>query len=260
MNIIHQGLPESISQRTACEVLNINRHTFRNRIKRFSFCGPIQPVSRSRKNSRQPRALSQKEKLTVLSVMNNDEFCNQPPLQIYHELLQRGEYLCSVSTMHRLLRNYGQQGERRPQRPAQSHAVPRLHAQAPNEVWSWDITKLATVKRGEYLSLYVVMDLFSRFIVAWMLSRKENSALSGQLIQQAYENYHIDPEQLTLHQDRGSPMTAHCMTAHCYLDLLSELAITASHSRPRVSNDNAMSEAQFKTLKYQPDYPRRFDR
>lgn len=98
------------------------------------------------------------------------------------------------------------------------------------------------------------MDLFSRYIVAWMLSRKENSALSSQLIQEAAGRYGIEQDSLTLHQDRGSPMTA-----HCYLDLLSELAITASHSRPRVSNDNAMSEAQFKTLKYQPDYPRRFD-
>jgi len=113
---------------------------------------------------------------------------------------------------------------------------------------------LSTRKHGEYLSLYVVMDLFSRYIVAWMLSRKENSALSSQLIDEAAQRYGIVPGNLTLLQDRGAPMTA-----HCYLDLLSELAITTSHSRPRVSNDNPMSEAQFKTLKYQPDYPRRFD-
>jgi putative transposase len=132
--------------------------------------------------------------------------------------------------------------------------MPRLLATAPNQVWTWDIAKLPTRKRGEYLSLYVIMDLFSRHIVAWMLSRKENSALSSQLIDEAAQRYDIGPGKLTLHQDRGAPMTA-----HCYLDLLSELAITASHSRPRVSNDNPMSEAQFKTLKYQPDYPRRFD-
>lgn len=110
------------------------------------------------------------------------------------------------------------------------------------------------MKRGEYLSLYVVMDLFSRYIVSWMLSRKENSALSSHLISEAYQRYDIQPNTLTLHQDRGMPMTA-----HCYLDLLGELAITASHSRPRVSNDNAMSESQFKTMKCQPDYPRRFE-
>jgi putative transposase len=120
--------------------------------------------------------------------------------------------------------------------------------------WPTHLAKLPTRKRGEYLSLYVIMDLFSRHIVAWMLSRKENSALSSQLIDEAAQRYDIGPGNLTLHQDRGTPMIA-----HCYLDLLSELAITASHSRPRVSNDNPMSEAQFKTLKYQPDYPRRFD-
>ena len=132
--------------------------------------------------------------------------------------------------------------------------MPRLLAEQPNQVWTWDVTKLPTHKRGEYLSLYVVMDLYSRFIVAWMLSRKENSALSTQLIEEASRRYLIEPGDLTLHQDRGVPMTA-----HCYLDLLSDLSITASHSRPRVSNDNPMSESQFKTMKYQPDYPGRFN-
>lgn len=130
--------------------------------------------------------------------------------------------------MHRILRAEHLQGERRQQRPPQSHAIPRLKACAPNQVWTWDIAKLPTLKRGEYLSLYVVMDLFSRYIVAWMLSLKENSALSSQLIEEASQRYGITENTLTLHQDRGTPMTA-----HCYLDLLSELAITASHSRPR---------------------------
>ena len=161
--------------------------------------------------------------------------------------------MCSMSTMHRLLREKAQNGERRLQRPKQHNAVPRLRATKPNEVWTWDITKLPTEKRDEYLSLYVVIDLYSRYIVAWMLSTKENSALSQQLIQEASTRYGIERDQLTLHQDRGTPMTA-----HCYLDLLGELAITASHSRPRVSNDNPYSESLFKTAKYQPDFPRRF--
>ena len=254
MNIIEQHLPEVISERMACNIFNVNRNTFRNKMASYSLCGPSQPIDRSRKSSVQPRALKSEEKTKILTIMNSNEFYNQPPIQIYYELLQRGEYYCSVSTFHRLLRAKEQHGERRQQRPAQSHAIPRLYARSPNEVWTWDITKLATIKRGEYLSLYVVMDLFSRYIVSWMLSRKENSALASQLIEQASTHYGIKSGALTLHQDRGSPMTA-----HCYLDLLSELAITASHSRPRVSNDNAMSESQFKTLKYQPDYPRRFD-
>jgi putative transposase len=240
-----------LTERTVADTLDINRVTLRRYCHLYRFSGPPRP--RLPRSNTAQNALTQDEQEQVITVLCNDEFCDQPPAQIYYSLLSRGEYLCSVSTMHRLLRQQQLKGERRRQRPTQYHATPRLHARQPNQVWTWDITKLATEVRGVYLSLYVVMDLFSRFIVSWMLSRKENSALSSQLIQQASARYEIAIDQLTLHQDRGSPMTA-----HCYLDLLGELAITASHSRPRVSNDNPMSEAQFKTMKYQPDYPRRF--
>lgn len=254
MSLVEQALPIHVSQRQACDALNICRNTVRNHLQRKAFCGPVKPADHSRKHSLQPRALSDRETANMITVMNSDEFCNQPPSQIYYALLERSEYYCSISTMHRLLRQENLHGERRQQRPAQSHAIPRLHATTANEVWTWDITKLATIRRGQYLSLYVVMDLYSRFIVAWMVSRKENSALASQLMQEAVDRYSIVPDTLTLHQDRGSPMIA-----HCYLDLLSELTVTASHSRPRVSNDNAMSESQFKTMKYQPDYPQQFD-
>lgn len=253
MMLVQEPLPTLISQRMACDALNINRNTLRRKYQQSHFCGPLKPPVRDRKDSPQPRALTEAERDQVKTVLSSDIYCNQPPMQVYHDLLQQGQYLCSISTMHRVLREDNSQGERRAQRAPQSHAIPRLVATGPNQVWTWDITKLATNKRGKYLSLYVVMDLFSRYIVAWMLSRKENSALASQLIQEASDRYRIEANSLTLHQDRGAPMTA-----HCYLDLLSELAITASHSRPRVSNDNAFSEAQFKTLKYQPDYPRRF--
>lgn len=253
MMLVREPLPSFVSQRMACDVLNINRNTLRRRYQQTHFCGPLQPVVRAHNNGIQPRALTVAERDQVSAVLYSESYCNQPPVQVYHDLLQQGQYLCSVSTMHRVLREEEVHGERRAQRAPQSHAIPRLEATAPNEVWTWDITKLATHKRGEYLSLYVVMDLFSRHIVAWMLSRKENSLLACQLIQEASDRYMISADSLTIHQDRGAPMTA-----HCYLDLLSELAITASHSRPRVSNDNAFSEAQFKTLKYQPDYPRKF--
>lgn len=251
-----QALPTGISERLACQVLDLCRNTLRSLRQRHYWYGPPKPasISQNRRHSTQPRALSQQERTDVLRILNSEQYRDQPPMQVYHDLLQQGRYHCSISTMHRLLRSRNLAGERRKQRPAQPQPVPRLRATAPNEVWTWDITKLATLRRGQYLSLYVIMDLYSRFIVAWMLSRKENSALASHLIAQAADRYLIAPDSLTLHQDRGMPMTA-----HCYLDLLSELAITASHSRPRVSNDNAMSEAQFKTLKYQPDYPRRFD-
>ena len=253
MMLVQEPLPPILSQRLACDVLNLNRNTLRRKHQQMHFCGPLKPVVKERQGCQQPRALTDAERHQVKAVLNSDTYCNQPPMQVYHDLLQQGQYLCSISTMHRILRDENNQGERRAQRAPQSHAIPRLVATGPNEVWTWDITKLPTNKRGEYLSLYVVMDLYSRYIVAWMLSRKENSALASQLIQEASDRYVIEAGSLTLHQDRGAPMTA-----HCYLDLLSELAITASHSRPRVSNDNPFSESHFKTLKYQPDYPRRF--
>lgn len=255
MSLVLEGrLPADISEREACHALDLCRNSLRAARERYHFCGPLSPYRRKRKDTQQPRALSAEERTQVTEVLTGDEYQNQPPAQVYFNLLQQGIYLCSISTMHRLMRDDGLNGERRQQRPPSPQAIPRLLATAPNQVWTWDIAKLPTQKRGEYLSLYVMMDLFSRYIVAWMLSRKENSALSSQLIDEAYQRHAIQPDTLTLHQDRGVPMTA-----HCYLDLLGELAITASHSRPRVSNDNPMSESQFKTMKYQPDYPRRFD-
>lgn len=240
---------ESIPLATACDALGIPRSTF------YARPAPRERAARrSRKHVRQPRALTAEERRRVRETLNSDEFCNQPPAEVYQRLLERGIHLCSVSTMHRILREHAESGERRDQRPAKHHAVPRLLAEAPNEVWTWDCSKLATRARGVYLTLYVVLDLFSRFILAWMISRKENSALARQLIGEAAIRYRIDPGQLTVHQDRGAPMIA-----HRYIDQMTELDIMLSHSRPRVSNDNPFSEAQFKTQKYQPDYPGRFD-
>jgi transposase InsO family protein len=252
--LLNEPWPQGVSERQACEVLDLCRNSWRAARARAQFCGPISPLRRKRKVSCQPRALSPEQRAEVQKVLTQEEHCDQPPVEVFHSLLERGVYLCSISTMHRLMREANLSGERRVQRPPSPQPIPRLLATAPNQVWTWDIAKLPTQLRGEYLSLYVVMDLFSRYIVAWMLSRKENSALASQLIAEAHKRYNIAPDHLTLHQDRGVPMTA-----HCYLDLLAELRITASHSRPRVSNDNAMSESQFKTMKYQPDYPRRFD-
>jgi len=251
MNTLLTQRPERLPIVHACHALGLNRSSVYAWRKP---AGDNHPERRSRLSAVQPRALSGQERMAVIKTMQRDEHADQPPAQIYQRLLERQQYLCSVSTMHRLLRSQKQNGERRAQRPAQHHAVPRLLARAPHEVWTWDITKLPLVRRGIYLSLYVVLDLFSRFVVAWMVSRKENSALASQLMDEAAARYAIVPGQLTLHQDRGSPMIA-----HGYLDLMKELSITCSHSRPRVSNDNAFSESQFKTQKYQPDYPGRFN-
>jgi len=243
--------PEGLPLARACQALGLNRSSVYAHRKRAE---ADQEPQRSRQHAVQPRALSVQERATVIDTLHSEQYCDQPPVEVYHRLLEQEQYLCSVSTMHRLLRTVQETGDRRNQRPAQHNAIPRLLATAPHDVWTWDITKLPLVRRGIYLSLYVVLDLFSRFVVAWMVSRKENSALAKQLMDEATTRYGIEPGQLTVHQDRGSPMTA-----HGYLDSMRELDVTCSHSRPRVSNDNAFSESQFKTQKYQPDYPGRFD-
>lgn len=251
MNIVMTERPDRLSMKDACEALSLNRSTVYARRHRAANDAP---PNRSRQESVQPRALSEQERTTVMETLHSERFRDQPPAEVYHSLLEEDQYLCSVSTMYRLLDKHQESGERRQQRPAQHHTIPRLRASAPNEVWTWDVSKLPLVTRGIYLSLYVVLDLFSRFVVAWMVSMKENSALARQLMDEATARYGIVPGQLTVHQDRGSPMIA-----HGFLDLMRALDVTCSHSRPRVSNDNAFSESQFKTQKYQPDYPGRFD-
>ncbi len=251
MNTLLSHRPATVPLAAACRTLSLNRSTVYARRRRISH---RQCERTSRKAAPQPRALTPPERHEVHQTLNSPEFCNQPPWEVYQTLLERGVYLCSVSTMHRLLREHGENGERRDQRQAQHNAVPRLAAQAPNEVWTWDCSKLATRTRGRYLTLYVVLDLFSRFVLAWMVSRKENSALAQQLMREATARYCIEAGQLTVHQDRGAPMIA-----NRYIDLMAEMGIVLSHSRPRVSNDNAFSEAQFKTQKYQPDYPDVFE-
>jgi len=249
VKVVTEQRPSRLPLSRACDALSLNRSVIYARQCRAVNDKP----ARSRQHSLQPRALSVEERDNIVSVLHSKTYANQPPSEVYQRLLEHNQYLCSVSTMHRILRALGENGERRNQRPAQHHAVPRLLAQAPNEVWTWDITKLPLARRGVYLSLYVVLDLYSRFVVAWMISLKENSALSTQLMAEAVARYRIQPKQLTLHQDRGSPMIA-----HGYLDQMKALDVTCSHSRPRVSNDNPFSESQFKTQKYQPDYPGRF--
>jgi putative transposase len=231
----------------ACAVLGMPRATLYRHNK--------PKATKAATNNRAPsaRRLSEAERRAVLDVLHEPRFADQPPAQVYAKLLDEGRYLCSIRTMHRLLCEAGESGERRLQRAKTHHPVPRLVADAPNVVWTWDITKLATWARGVFLNLYVVLDLYSRYVVAWMVAGRENSALAKQLLAEAISRQGIEPGRLRLHQDRGAPMTA-----HGFLDLLSELGVDRSHSRPRVSNDNAFSEAQFKTLKYQPDFPGRF--
>ena len=225
MSLAIEQRPSRLPLNVACQVLGLNRSSVYQR--RRGLAGD--KAKRCRKNSSQPRALSVEERQAVLDTLRSEEYCNQPPVEVHERLLEKGEAPCSVSTMNRLLRKKGENGERRNQRTAQHNAIPRLKATAPNQVWTWDISKLALTTRGVYLSLYAVTDLFSRYTVAWMISLKENSALATQLLDEASVRYRIQPGQLTLHQDRGSPMTA-----NGFLGAMRGLDITCSHKATRV--------------------------
>lgn len=194
--------------------------------------------------------MPEQERNDVLAVLDSARFIDQPPREVYGKLLSEGTYLCSVRSMYRVLTERAPVKDRRNHREPRSLAVPRLVATRPNEVWSWDISKLPTFTRGVFLNLYVVLDMYSRFAVAWMVARHENSALAKQLFAEALTRYGIDPGKLVVHNDRGAPMTS-----HGFAGLLDELGVERSYSRPRVSDDNPFSEVVFHTVKYQPDYP-----
>lgn len=213
---------------------------------------PRSPQHRARNASH--RRLSEPQRAAILEMLHSPRFCDQTPAHAYHTLLAEGEFLGSIRTMQRLLKGAGEARDRRPVRPVQSHAAPRLQATAPNQVWTWDITKLAMSRRGAWLYLYVLIDLFSRYVVGWMIAETENSALACRFVGTCVATHEKAATGLTVHQDRGAPMTS-----HNFINLLAELNVDSSHSRPRTSNDNAFSEAHFKTLKTQPDYPARFN-
>lgn len=230
----------------ACVALGASRATlYRRRRPKLA--------SQPRSRAKAARALSEPERVDVMALLHSPRFIDQPPREVYGTLLAEDVYHCSVRTMYRLLSASRESRERRDQRALARHPVPHLVATATDQVWTWDITKLATTTIGVFLNLYLILDLYSRYIVGWMIARRENSALAQQLVTRTVERLQIDAGQLTLHNDRGAPMTANSFDA-----LLCTLGIEASRSRPRVSNDNPYSESGFKTLKYQPDYPGRF--
>ncbi|MCP5056329.1 MAG: transposase family protein, partial [bacterium] len=186
-------------------------------------------------------------------VLYEPRFVDRSPGEVVATLLDEGRYLCSERTMYRLLAERAESRERRNQRCHPVYAKPELIATAPNQVWSWDITKLLGPRKWTYYYLYVLLDLYSRYAVGWMVADRENASLASNLIEETSRKFDVSPKTLTLHSDRGSPMTAKCTA-----QLLADLGITRSLSRPRVSDDNPFSEAQFKTLKYHPGFPGRF--
>jgi putative transposase len=200
-----------------------------------------------------PRALSQEEKAEVRQVLNSERFQDFAPREVYATMLDEGKYLCHWRTMYRILKKHNEVRERRNQLRHPSYQKPELLATGPNQVWSWDITRLLGPVKWTYYYLYVILDIFSRYVVGWMVAERESACLARELVGQTFVKQGIQPEQLTLHSDRGSPMIAKSLAM-----LLADLGVTKSHTRPYTSEDNPYSEAHFKTLKYRPDYPERF--
>ncbi len=200
-----------------------------------------------------PRALAAPERAQGLAVLHEDRFVDLAPAQVYATLLDEGTYLCAERTMYRLLADAHEVCERRAQRRHPVYAAPELLATGPNQLWSWDITKLKGPTTWSALHLYVVLDVFSRYVVGWMLAPRESAQLAERLIATCCRREGITPGQLTIHADRGAAMTSTSVAL-----LLAELGVTKTHSRPHVSNDNPYSEAQFKTLTYRPTFPTRF--
>ena len=200
-----------------------------------------------------PRALSPTEQEQVRALLNSERFQDAAPREVYAELLDEQRYLCSISTMYRILAEHAEVRERRNQLRHPAYHKPELLATGPNQVWSWDITKLRGPSKGVYYYLYVMIDIYSRYVVGWLIAEIESAELAEQLIGATCAKQDVQRAQLTLHADNGSPMIAKTVAI-----LLADLGVAKSHSRPHVSNDNPYSEAQFKTLKYRPDYPDRF--
>jgi putative transposase len=207
-----------------------------------------------RPRSAPARALSAPERAAVSEQLNSERFMDSSPAQVWATLLDEGTYLCSQRTMYRILAAGDQVRERREQRTHPPYTRPELLAQAPNEVWSWDITKLLGPAKWSYYYLYVILDVFSRYVVGWTVQARETGPIAQQLIAQTLEKQQIARGQLTIHADRGTSMTSKPVAF-----LLADLGVTKSHNRPYTSTDNPYSEAHFKTLKYRPGFPTRFD-
>lgn len=239
-------LAEVMPVKRACALLGKSRATHYRRVN------PKQPKASQPIVRRLPsNALSAAERDRVAAVLHEPRFADKAPAQVWATLLDEGTYLCSESTMYRILRERGEVRERRRQAAHPPRVRPELVALAPNEVWSWDITKLHGPVRGVYYDLYVMLDIYSRYVVGWMVAPRESGELAEEFLADAIARVGAAPK--AIHADRGTSMTSKPVSL-----LLADLGIDRSHSRPRVSNDNPYSESQFKTLKHCPAFPGRF--
>jgi putative transposase len=241
------SLAKAVGARAACESLGIARASY------YRWSVALRPQMNPPEPYVPSWSLSKEQRQEVLEILHTDRFVDRSPWAVYAALLDEGTYLCSVRTMYRILKEQGEVRERRNQLSHPVYHKPELLAMGPNQVWSWDITKLKGPVKWTYYYLYVILDLFSRYAVGWMLASRECNTLAQKLIEQSCEKQSIGPNQLIIHSDRGPSMSSKPVAL-----LLADLGVTKSHSRPHVSNDNPYSEAQFKTLKYRPEFPERF--
>jgi putative transposase len=231
----------------ACQALHVPRASYYGDRRKSS--SPLVAASRPSP----ARALGPAERQTVLARLHQERFQDRSPAAVYATLLDEGEYHCSIRSMYRLLEGRGESRERRAQLLHPHYKKPELLATAPNQLWSWDITKLLWPAKWTYFYLYVILDVFSRYVTGWMVAMRETAELAKRLIEESCRKQQIQPGQLTLHADRGTSMTSKSVAF-----LLADLGVTKTHSRPHVSDDNPYSESQFRTLKYRPEFPDRF--
>jgi putative transposase len=243
MNVV-LDLGKSVGQVAACRALGVPRATLYRR---------MQPAAPSRVRPTPERALNAVERQVVLDHLHSVRFRDKAPVEVYATLLDEGVYLCSIRTMHRILAQHGELKERRNQLRHPQYKKPELLASGPNQVWSWDITKLLGPVKWTYFHLYVILDIFSRNVVGWMVAERETAELAKRLIAATCEKQGIESGTLTIHADRGTSMTSKPVAL-----MLADLGVTKTHSRSHVSDDNPYSESQFKTLKYRPEFPDRF--
>ena len=242
-----EAIAVNVGTSAVCRSVGISRASFYRRRQ------PAAPATPRPLRALSPRALVLAERQAVLDALHSDRFVDQSPAEVQATLLEEQTYLCSTRTMYRVLAAADEVRERRDQARHPAFVKPELVATAPNQIWSWDITKLKGAIPYLYYSLYVILDLFSRYVVGWMVATRESAHLAERLLEHTCAKQGIQPQQLTIHADRGAPMRSKLVAL-----LFSDLGIDASYSRPRVSNDNPFSEAQFRTLKYRPEFPDRF--
>lgn len=245
MDLVEDLAEPGVTINAACAALGVSRATA------YRGTSPDTPPA-VRERAANPRRLSDDERKAIVDVMHGPEFIDQPPMEVFGRLLSQGIYLASIRTIYRVLAELGETKERRNQRLPHTYAKPTLCATAPNQVWTWDITKLATLQKGVFLHAYVILDLFSRYVVGWMVAAKECKHLAAQLFADTVARHGIEPG-LTVHSDRGAAMKSDTLA-----QLLATLGADQSFSRPHVSDDNPFQESHFKTMKYQPDYPGHF--